>query len=235
MITRATQTIVLFSAITLLASQLVPTLFLPAMAEGTRPSRLSQLVKKKPSMYLPSRLIIGQDNRFTFQGTPGNQVRLYMSSSPEGFSTPDGQPLRVGAEHQEIAAEIPANGVLEIIVPLPAEEGLVGQNIFVEGIAWHAEDFSDLVIFEQIDASGRRATENYVAINKLVKNKGSIVMPTLPGMSPSFVQQLNTLSEITNSGDARKKELLDTGEINRDNTYDRNIFINRPGNMLTPR
>jgi hypothetical protein len=219
----------------LLSSMLLNSLsFLPAQAE-VRQSRLSQLVKKKPTLYLPARLLIGNDNKFTFQGTPGNQVHLYLSSKPEGLKTPDGQALRVGEENQEFNGTIPENGVLEIIVPLPEEEGLVGQNVFVEAIGWKADDYADLVIFDQMDATGRRASENFIAINKPSSGKGTLLMPSLPGMSTNFVQQLKTFSEITSEGDARKKELLDNGERNNDNAYDRNVFINRPGNGITGR
>lgn len=209
------------------------TMGVPVQAGEVRNSRLSQLIRKKPSMYLPSRMVIGIENKFTLQGNPGTQVVLYLSPDAEGMKAPDGQMLRVGTENQEVSGIIPDNGVLELTVPLPNEEELVGKNIFVEAIGWKSEDYSDLSVFELVDSTGRRSSENYLAISKQSNGKGAFVLPSMPGMPAGLMQQISNLSEIQNEGDPRKKELLDNGNIDRNNFMDRNIFINRPGASLT--
>lgn len=194
-------------------------------------SRLSQLVKRKPSMYMPSRLLIGAENRFTLQGPAGSHVTLYLSPQPDGFKTPDGQLLRVGTENEQVTGLIPENGVLELAFPVPNEEDLVGKNLFVEAVSWKNDDLSDLTIFELVDSTGRRASENYLAISKPANGRGAMILPNLPGMPGGMIQRMTQITDVTKEGDPRKKDLIDSGTIDRANTYDRNMFINRPGGI----
>lgn len=204
---------------------------LQAQAE-VRNSRLSQLIKHKPSLYLPNRLLIGEDNHFTVQGPAGSHVVLYISPQPQGVEAPDGQALRVGDDNHQLTGSIPENGVLEMTFPVPAEEELVGKKVYVEAITWKADDYSDLQVFDLVDAAGRKATENHLAFEKPSKGKGALIIPTMPGLSPQILQQMTTFSDIQ-KGDKRKRELIDGGNVNKDVIYDRNVFIQRPGSFPT--
>ena len=54
-----------------------------------------------------------------------------------------------------------------------------------------------------------------------------MVMPGMPGFNPQVFSQLTTLGDVYNSGDERKKQLLDNGNINKDREMDQNPFIRR--------
>lgn len=210
-------------------------LLMTAEAQQTRGnSRLSQLIRNKPNLYLPSRMLIGEENKFTFQGPPGSQVILYVSAEPSGMEAPDGQPLRVGAENQQFTGTIPEKGVLEMTVPLPHEEFLIGKSMFVEGILWTQEDYADLAVFEIVDSTGRRSGANALVISQMSNGKGAFIMPAMPGMPSGLVNQITTLSEM-DGGDKRKMELIDRdGDLNRDVMINQNMFLNRPGGLQQP-
>ena len=202
----------------------------PSASAEVRNSRLSQLIKRKPNLYLPSRLLIGQENKFTLQGTPGHEVTLYISPQDAGLKAPNGQLLRVGEESEAIKGIIPQNGVLSLAIPLPDDTELDGKEIFVEAITWKAPDYSDLEILELVDSTGRRSSENKLAIAKPTKGKGAFILPSMPGVSPQMIQQITTLSEIQ-KGDTRKRDLIYSGDVNKDILQDQNVFINRPGGL----
>jgi hypothetical protein len=206
-----------------------------ADAQQTRGnSRLSQLIRNKPNLYLPSRMLIGEENKFTFQGPAGSQVILYVSAEPSGMEAPDGRPLRVGAENQQFTGTIPEKGVLEMTVPLPHEEFLIGKSMFVEGILWTQDDYADLAVFDIVDSTGRRSGANALVISQMSNGKGAFIMPSMPGMPSGLVNQITTLSEMK-GGDQRKKELIDLdGDLNRDVMLNQNMFLNRPGGLQQP-
>lgn len=202
---------------------------MPAQALEPHNSRLSQLVRRKPNLFLPSRILIGTENRFIIQGQAGSHVALYVSPDDQGFDSPGGQPLRVGKEHQEFTGLIPENGVLEMTVPMPNEAVLVGKQVYIEGVIWRVDDFSDMTVMDITDATGRRTAENGLEISKAANGKGAFIVPSMPGMPSGLMQQLSTLSEVQN-GDKRKLELIDSdGVMNKQLMMDKNVFINRSG------
>ncbi len=202
---------------------------LSALAEGYQ-SRLSQLIRQKPDMYLPTRLILGEENRFVFRAKPGSNITLYLSPKGEGFVLPNGLPLFIGEEHESVSGQIPSSGVLELSLPLPDEEDWNGYVLYVDAITWQTPDGSDAERFEWIAHTGSRAESNALVMSKRTRDGGFPIMPAIPGIPTHVFQQLTTMSEAYN-GDERKKELLDTGEINRDTLLDQNSFINRPGGI----
>ncbi len=210
---------------------LLPDTLQPKAWGEVRRSRLSQLIQEKPTLYLPSRLLIGVDNRIVVRAAAGSQVRLYLSPGNSGFRSPDGQVLQVSEEHQALEGTIPENGVLQLQVPVPNEDDLIGRDVYIDAITWQNPDYSDLKRMEWVDATGRRATDNKISIAKAVDPKrGANVIPSLPGLPSNALQQLGTVVDAETSGDARKKELVDPNGA-RDSRFflDQNSFIQRPG------
>lgn len=205
---------------------------LPALTVSTAQaeqyqSRLGSLLLNKASFYLPGRLVLGQDNRFTIKARPGSQVRVFISPQSEGYLFADRLPLQVGTEVEELTGTIPESGVLELTLPLPNEASWDGQVLYVDAVVGQAPDFSDYVRPELVDATGRRTTHNLLVLTKPAEKNGMTILPAVPGMDPQVFNQVTTLSEIYTSQDARRKQLLMDGNINRDAQIDQNSLINR--------
>jgi len=205
---------------------------LPAEAQQYQ-SRLQQLVQKRGSLYLPLRLVLGQDNQFTVKANAGSKVMLYVSPADGGFVTPNGIALRVGEEHEKFFAEIPSNGVAQLTVQLPAEEDWENRELYVDAVVWQAEDYSDMEAMQLMDGSGRRTAHNALVMVKPAEKGGWAIMPNIPGVNAAALQQMEATSEALTNGDERKKELLDDGDINRDTLIDKNSLYQRPS--LAPR
>jgi len=195
------------------------------------PSRLSQLRLNQSTLYMPARLIIGEENRFTIKGIPGNNVRLLISPQPEGMTLPNGTALRVSEENEKLEGVIPENGVLNLMLPVPNEEAWVGNHLYVDAITWKQEDLSDMAQLQLVDSSGRRATLNALELAKAATRGGSAIMPAIPGMPANLMQQLNTAADAL-TGDERKKSLIYDGTRDQDNLMDRNSLLNRPGSFV---
>lgn len=199
---------------------------------GDLSSRLNRLSQRQNILYLPGRLVIGEENRFVIKGTPGSQAVLFISPLDKGYTLPNGQQLRVGQEHEKLQAVIPEKGVLEIMVPLPNDNGWVGRQLFADAILLNDGETEEEVSVDYVaimDATGRRADHNAIEIFAPATAGHTTVMPMMPGLDPQTFNKLTTLSEVYANGDERKKELLDDGSIDRSVDIDSNIFINRPG------
>ncbi len=197
-------------------------------AAPPRKSRLSQLIKNKSSLYLPTRLLIGADNKFVVRVPAGNTVVLYLSPLPAGMSTPNGLPLRVGKEHQVLEAIASEKGVATLTVPIPDEVSLVGQPVYVEAYTYGASDYSDLEVLELLGAAGHRVKENRLAIQEPSDGRGAMVLPGLPGVGSDMLRRLSTMGDIYNSDDKeRMEQLKDDGNLDRETLRDQNIFIPR--------
>lgn len=204
----------------------------PAQAEPYQ-SRLQQLVQQRASLYLPLRLVLGQDNQFTVKAKAGSKVMLYVSPTDGGFVTSNGIALRVGEENEKFFAEVPANGVALLTVELPADEEWENRELFVDAVVWQAEDYSDMEPIQMIDGSGRRTSHNALTMVKPAEKGGWAVMPNIPGVNAAALQQMQSTSDAM-SGDERKKELLDDGDINRDTLLDKNSLYTRPSLVPKP-
>jgi hypothetical protein len=202
---------------------------MPALADPPPPSRLSQLVLNRSTLYLPTRLFLGEENRFILKGKPGSKVMLFISPKSEGFKLPNGLALRVGEDNERLEGTIPEKGVLELTLPVPDEADWAGHALFVDAVMWSQDDYADIIQFQMLDATGRRASDNALMMAKRATASGTSFMPAMPGISAQALQQVTTMSEVLNSGDERKKELIDMGGRNSDSLLDRNSFIQRPG------
>jgi hypothetical protein len=199
-----------------------------ASASPPTTSRLNSLIRRAPQLFLPSRLYLGQDNTLTLRGTPGSEVALYFSAEADGFTLPGGVALRVGEEHQTMQGTIGANGILTLTLPLPKDEALEGRVLFLDAVSWQKADQSDVLRFEQLDATGRRTLENGVPIVKPADTaRGPLLMPGMPGMSTDMLRQVTSFSDVM--GDERKQQLIDQGKLDRNTLIDRNPFVVRPG------
>lgn len=197
----------------------------PAYAEKYQ-SRLNSLLLRKNDVYLPSRLVLGQEARFVVKAAPGSLVKLFVSGKGEGMMLNDETPLRVGADAQVLSGTVPESGVLELKMAVPKDPEMDGQVVYVDAVSGASE--TELKPIDLMDSTGRRTEQNSLTMIKQVAENGPAVMPAMPGLSPQAFKQLTTMSNIySGQGSADRKQLLDNGTINRDRTIDRNPFINR--------
>lgn len=189
-------------------------------------SRLNSLLLRKNDVYLPTRLLLGQEARFVVKAQPGSLIKVFISTEAEGKVLSNDVALRVGADAQELTGTVPDTGVLELKMAVPADPELDGRLVYVDAVAGSSED--TLTPIDLVDPTGRRTEQNAIPMMKQVDGGGgAMVMPSMPGLSPQVFNQLTTMGGIYSGGDTEKKKLLDDGTINRDRNIDRNPFINR--------
>lgn len=212
------------SVFTLLLAGSVQVLSLEAQAQKYQ-SRLNSLVQRRnTNVYLPTRLLLGQEARFVVRATPGSIVKLFVSTHDEGKIVND-VALRVGNDAQELSGTVPENGVLELKMDVPKDAELDGRVVYVDALAGASEE--ELVPIDLVDPTGRRTDQNSLPIMKQAAENGPAIMPTMPGVSPQMMNQLTTMSNIYSQNDTERKKLLDNGVINRDREMDRNPFTIR--------
>lgn len=188
-------------------------------------SRLNSLVLKRNSnVYLPTRLLLGQEARFVVKAPAGSLVKVFVSTQAEGKVLND-LALRVGNDAQELSGTVPENGVLELKMDVPKDPELDGRLLYVDAVAGASEEV--LAPLDLVDPTGRRTEQNSLPIMKQTAENGPAIMPTMPGISPQMMNQLTTMTNIYSQNDTERKKLLDNGTINRDRGIDRNPFINR--------
>lgn len=189
-------------------------------------SRLnSLLVQRSTSVYLPTRLMLGEEARFVVKAPAGNLVRIFVSTQADGKVLPNDVVLRVGEDAQELSGIVPENGVLELKMDVPKDPELDGRVVYVDAVSGASEEA--LTAINLVDHTGRRTDQNTLVLMKGVAENGPAIMPSMPGVSPQMMNQLTTMSNIYSQGDTERKKLLDNGSINRDREMDRNPFINR--------
>lgn len=188
-------------------------------------SRLNSLLLKKNDLYLPTRLVLGQEARFVVKAPAGSLVKVLISTKNEGYTLPNGTPLRVGTEAQELSGTIPESGVLELKMEMPKDESMEGKVVYVDAAVGPSNE--ELAPIDLMDAAGKRTAENTLVIVKPAELGGPNIMPSMPGLSPQIFNQLTTMSDVYSKSDGSKKQLLDNGDINRDRSLDQNPFINR--------
>jgi hypothetical protein len=194
-------------------------------------SRLNSLILKKNDVYLPTRMVIGEDVHFVVKAPVGSHVKLLLSAQNSGYQLPNGQTLRVGTESQELSGIVPENGVLQLKMTMPKDADMEGKTIYVDAAAGPTDD--DLAPMELVDATGRRTANNALAIVKPSEAGSMSIMPNMPGMSPQMMGQLTNMSNM--QGNPNAKQLIDNGDINQSRANDRNPFAYRgsqPGLMV---
>lgn len=198
---------------------------IPAARAEKYQSRLGSLLLKKSDLYLPTRLVMGEEASFIVKAQPGHHVKLLISAENAGYTLPDGTPLRVGKDVQELIGVIPENGILELKLEMPKDAGLEGQTVYVEAVAGPSDE--SLNPIDIVDPTGRRTDQNMLVIVKPSEKGGPSVLPSMPGMSPQVFQQLTTMSEIYTNKDDARRQLLDGGDVNPNRQLDQNPFIQR--------
>lgn len=188
-------------------------------------SRLSQLLIRKADAYLPSRLLLGAENRFVIKAQPGYVAKVFVSHKGEGKVLANGTPLPVGEDVQELSGTVPDSGVLPLSLKVPQDDALHGKVLYVAAVAGPTEEALEPIGL--VDSTGRRTDDNVLVISKITKMNGPAVLPGVPGINPQMFNQLTTMGDIYTSGDKRRKELLDNGDVNAQRQLDRNPFINR--------
>lgn len=188
-------------------------------------SRLNSLVlKRNNNVYLPTRLLLGQEARFVVKAPAGSVVKIFVSTQGEGKVLND-LALRVGNDAQELSGTVPENGVLELKMDVPKDPELDGRMLYVDAVSGTSD--ADWTPIDLVDPTGRRTDQNSLPIMKQTAENGPAIMPTMPGVSPQMMNQLTTMTNIYSQNDTERKKLLDNGTINRDRNIDRNPFIKR--------
>lgn len=206
-------------------SEAVPPADLPAPTVKKHESRLSRLLIRKSDLYLPTRLVMGEEARFVVKAQPGSHVKVFLSATGEGYMLPNGTPLRVGTDVQELTGVVPESGVLELSLEMPQDESLQGQVVYVDAVAGLSE--AQLNPIDLVDPTGRRTDANTLVITKPADRGGPAILPAMPGVDPRLFNQLTQLGQIYGSKDESRKQLLDNGSINRDRALDQNPFAGR--------
>lgn len=209
-------------------------------AQTASKSRLSQLViQPATQVFRPFQLVIGQPARFGLRGTPGTPITLiygpYSGAStgwPLALGTVTPQTLPAGSQMQTVI--LPASGTTELVLEVPNTPELVGKAYAVEAITTTLPTWGDARRVQQLSADGRPATTLALPVVSPVElSKRPAFYPSFPGLDPNLARQIGTISEVAQTTDERRKELLNnSGEINRNNTLDRNRTL--LNNQLQP-
>ena len=202
----------------------------PAFAEKYQ-SRLNSLILKKNDVYLPTRMVLGEEVQFVVKAAAGSHVKLLLSAQNSGYSLPNGTSLRVGPESQELSGVIPENGVLQLKMTMPKDPEMEGKILYIDAVSGETDE--ELAPMELVDATGRRTANNALAIVKPSDLGSMSIMPNMPGVSPQLMTQLSNLSTMQSNPNA--KQLLDNGNINQNRSIDQNPFAYRgsqPGLMM---
>lgn len=205
-----------------------PEVSYPARRSNSRLSRL--LIREQPRVYLPGRLLMGQDNPLMIKAPAGAQVTLLISAASKGYVLPDATPLSVGPDFQKIEGLVPANGVLQLAIPVPAaEDGVEGAILYIDGYLTQDDGLETPSQYQRLvwmDAAGQPTRDNHLVIAKSSEGKGPMIMPSIPGL-PS--QLLNTIGQKRRDDDAAQPEvgtpLMSPGLPSN------NPFVNPTGNV----
>lgn len=196
----------------------------PAFAEKYQ-SRLNSLILKKNDVYLPTRLVLGEEVQFVVRALAGSHIKLLLSAQNSGYKLPNGTTLRVGPESQELTGVVPENGVLQLKMTMPKDPEMEGKTIYVDAAAGPTDE--ELAPMVLVDATGRRTGDNALAIVKPSDAGSMSIMPNMPGVSPQMMTQLTNLSNMQSNPNA--KQLIDNGDMNNERQMDQNPFAYRGG------
>ncbi len=187
-----------------------------------KPSLL--ITRDYPQIYKPSRIYIGQENKFTVKAEAGSYVSVALSLENKGSDLFYGHELRLG---KDIIAtgegKIAANGLAEIAVKVPEDKKLEGKSVYFECAVWKSEDFSDLKIANIISTSGRESGSNQVLLALPVKDSNKpTLMPSLPGASSEFIESMKTMNEIR---ETETQSIQKDFEFNMEDMYRKPLML----------
>jgi hypothetical protein len=151
---------------------------------------------ESPRMYLPSKLVIGQDNLFVIKGKPGAKVSIAMSLSNDGSKPLLGKYLRLGSTELTIEGNISATGIVELKYKPENDKTLVEQSRYFEAVIWSKDDFSDLEVADVYSPSGKVTNNNSVVI-ALPNSNPNIpsFAPVLPGVGQEVIRSLQVMKD----------------------------------------
>lgn len=188
--------------------------------------RLNQYRQQQPKLYLPNRLLIGEQQTITIQGPPNRVVRVFLSPQGRGFTTDDGLALHVSEQVQTLEGQTNANGVAKIVIDLPNNPNMDGERLYMDGVIMGTGDEVSQQL-HWMDSTGRETTSNRLVMMVPADSMGATVLPGLPGLGGDMMRRLGTFQDVRKGGE-RLKTLVDDGSRSTDNVYDRNIFLARP-------
>ena len=186
--------------------------------------RLSDSIKRPPQLYLPSQLLPGQQAVFTVKAKAGQHVTLILSTQSSGYTLPDGRPLSIGDPVVEQSTVVPETGVATFALDLPDSIGDPGMKRYVEALVWTQEDLSDAERAEVFNTHIGGVTEdNSVEVGVAADGGTTMFLPAGNTAMGGLIRGITALGE-TNGSD-RKKQLIDTGAINKDRQLDRTLNL----------
>ena len=210
-------------------------------------SRLSELIKEPPTLYLPARLLLGQTGKLIVKAPAGHTVVVAFSppvsanasgevmlSEDEGVSSvdskspfsirPDGKLKKVGRDCQTLEMVANEKGVAVFPITVPDAPQLEGQRMVLDGYTV-SPDCGVVEGLAWLDPMGRSTQRNEVIMETVANITCAMIMPVLPGIGAGMARQLGTLRDVSSGGE-RMKDLVDDGS--RGTTIlDRNSFIKR--------
>lgn len=173
-------------------------------------------------VFMPSKLVLGKDNKFIVRGKPGSKVSLAVSSSSYGAKPINGLNVRLGETEQTIESIISSTGVVELIYNVPQDETLLGQTKYFEVAVWTKSDFGDISMAKSISASGRETLNNGLKIVLPPETgKRPTFEPTIPGISGDLYKSIKAMKDVQDG--KINPELIDpefqgtTTDKNKDN------------------
>lgn len=215
-------------ALSLVVMSVAGTFVLPSPLVSTaHAGRLSGLIRETPNLYLPTRLIIGEEQTILVKAPAGNKVVVFISPQSSGYpDAPNGLDLNIGADVERLEAVANEKGVAKIILSLPKNENMAGRHIFMDGYTHQSEDGSDAMRLSWMDPTGRQTAVNSVQLAMPSDGTGAMILPGMPGIGGDMMRRIGTMQDIRKGGD-RLKDLVDDGS-RTDSMYDRNAFTQRP-------
>ena len=150
-----------------------------------------------PQVYMPSRLLIGDNSTFTIKADAGSHVLLAVSDQNTGASSFHGQVFNLGASYTQKEGIVPENGLLQLNYQLPNDKKLENKTYYFEVFVWKSEDFADLKKAKVMGPNGRETDSNEITAIIPTKNaSGFRFGPDMPGMPGSGQEFMNTVDKL---------------------------------------
>lgn len=170
---------------------------------------LLMIKRDYPKVYKPTKLILGDKNKFIVKAQPGSYVLLAISQVNKGAPLFYGKKLRLGANIQTIESKISNNGITELIYTLPDNQDMEGDLLFFEVMVSKDKTFKNPQIAQIIASNGRQSVDNGIIITKKPEN---VSAPTfgaaIPGTNMNINNALQSIERI-NEGQPRQFEPME--------------------------
>ncbi|MEB3207103.1 MAG: hypothetical protein VKK59_07150 [Vampirovibrionales bacterium] len=163
---------------------------LPALMGGLAPfswcadarSRLQDLVVQPPQAFFPDRLVAGESVPLVLKGPVGRSVTVTLTDNESQSVV------------QNESAQLNEAGVLRVMLAVPNEKRFIGKTMTIKALMGSEP-------FALVGSDGQsRADGQLTVVQGASSGKGINFLPSLPGMPPGFLQQLqNTASAIEKS------------------------------------